>query len=160
MQMTDCPNCKVGYSPSSRMCPLCQEFETPFEDHARYLAAQIVTRLDSGEPPDYVRSHLIASGLSDEQATDLVKRGRRLVAARIRGLGLKRTVVGVGMLLLGLAAIAALLVTGRLKPRFRRRPGVVGMLVIGGVLAVATGLYSIVPGRPDSRRRSCGIRRS
>src|SRR4051794_27842574 len=109
--MIECPDCKISFSPSHRVCPRCKAYQPTLQDRIEYLADKAEAALDRGAARARVESWLVQEGLPPQWASELVSARARKVRRSARSYGSVRLLVGLGVLLaasvVGLLGLAA-----------------------------------------------------
>lgn len=103
--LSECPDCRIGFGPSHRMCPHCGEFEANIEDRLGYLIQKAEAMLEEGTPTFAIRDLLIGERLSQELATAMCVACDSNLKRQARTIGLKRVVIGVIFFAVGICLL-------------------------------------------------------
>jgi hypothetical protein len=150
--MVTCPYCQIGFSAGYKCCPICGRFEVPFAERAKHLATEAEAQLEAGESPHTVERMLVANGISEQSATQLVAQGKQKVGKRTRAHGFFRLFAGFGSVVLGSAAFILIFPMIRAKHGLAGREAMLAVgfgsgLIVFGSFAIVSGLLSVTMGR-------------
>ena len=132
--MIRCRGCNISYSPSCVVCPVCGT-TTPFAPRRIYLEADAVRRVHAFDDPSAVVSDLRSNGFSDLEADEIVGRAIKEVRSESRRHGLRRFIIGMAAVVLG---VPACLGPMQLEGAF---------MFVFGILACISGVVAAITGR-------------
>jgi hypothetical protein len=146
--MIHCPACDIDFSPSYAHCPRCKVFVAPLDKRMEFFRREAAESVLAGANPERVRERLVAKGLSEFEAKEIVGVAASSLRTEKRGYGFFRIVVGIPVALFGLVPTFV-----GVAPTFHGRgPNLIlllggGAILIVGVWAVLSGIYALILGK-------------
>ena len=131
--MIDCPNCNIKFTPDCHACPKCHDFVPPLSDRVGFLNQKAKEFADHNASREDVRDYLVASGLPDFDADDIVRNAFSATALENRLFAAKQITGGSFCILLGMIGVF-------LTPY-------AAALALMGLGAFSIGLYSLATGK-------------
>lgn len=131
--MIDCPNCNIKFTPDCNACPKCHDFIPPLSARVDFLNRKAKEFADYNASKGDVRDYLVASGVADYDADDIVRTAFSAAALENRIFATKQITGGSFCILIGV--IGAFLTP------------YAAVLALMGLGALSIGLYSLVTGK-------------
>lgn len=154
IDVIQCPHCESSFSPSFKCCPRCKNYITPIVERRKYLKRRAEELATEGCHASDIRDFLINEGLPDIDTDIFLRDSMTNVRSENRSFGCLRLMSGLAMTISGGLVCAALCASlTQAIPVRLNGSAIVAFLVVGpmlvvtGVLAILSGLYSTTTGR-------------
>jgi hypothetical protein len=130
--LVKCPKCRIEFSPSGGVCPVCREYKPTKLETKEFEVAEA---LDSSASPDAVRQRLLDAGCDEFEVGKVLRDIQSKARNENRVVGVQRIVLGA--LLVGGYYVTWVLMLGNI---------IFPMFLIIGVLLILVGMFQFAFG--------------